>query len=126
MRVEDPLKYGEVLLSIALPGKNYTAAGLRRLYGNSEHNISFPKPIPVHVTYQTAFVDESGELVVRPDIYGFDQRVVAGIKNDGRIDYASAERRRQAAERQRQREIRSSNARSYQPSGLSFFERLFQ
>ncbi len=126
MRVEDPLKYGEVLLSIALPQKHYTAAGLRRLYGSSEHNINFPKPIPVHVTYQTAFVDNDGELVVRPDIYGYDQRVMAGIKNDGRIDYASAERRRQAADRQRQREIRNTSARSYQPSGLSFFERLFQ
>ncbi len=126
MRVEDPLKYGEVLLSIAIPEKNYTAAGLRRLYGSNEHNINFPKPIPVHVTYQTAFVNEGGDLVIRPDIYGYDQRVMAGIKNDGRIDYASAERRRQAADKQRQRQMRESAARSYQPSGLSFFERLFQ
>ena len=105
---------------------DYTAASLRRLYSNNEHNINFPKPIPIHIVYQTAFVDESGDLFIRPDIYGFDQRVVAGIKNGGRIDYASAERRRQADEAQRQRDMRNAAARSYQPRGLSFFERLFQ
>ena len=58
MRVENPFKYGEVLLSLVLPKENYTQERLRRMFGNSEQNIQFPTHIPVHITYQTAFVDD--------------------------------------------------------------------
>jgi murein L,D-transpeptidase YcbB/YkuD len=74
MRVQDPVKYAEVLLSIALPNGGYTQQRIRSLYGPSEHNIQFPKPIPVHITYQTAFVDDAGELQIRPDIYNIDAK----------------------------------------------------
>ena len=33
-------------------------------------NIQFQTPIPVHITYQTAFVDDDGRLQMRADIYG--------------------------------------------------------
>ena len=33
-----------------------------------------PDPIPVHLTYQTAFVDDAGKLQIRDDIYGRDAR----------------------------------------------------
>ena len=75
MRVQDPLKYAEVLLSIARPGEGYTQQKLRSMYGTAEINIQFPTPIPVHITYQTAFVDDAGELQIRPDIYNIDAKV---------------------------------------------------
>ena len=84
MRVQDPLKYGEVLLSLALPNESYTAERLRKMFGGSEININFPKTIPVHLTYQTAFVDDAGKLVVRDDVYGRDARVLAALKGDAR------------------------------------------
>jgi murein L,D-transpeptidase YcbB/YkuD len=84
MRVQDPLRYAEVLLSIVLPNEGYTQERLRRMYGNSEIDIKFPTQIPVHITYQTAFVDEGGKLVVREDIYGRDARVLAALKGDDR------------------------------------------
>jgi murein L,D-transpeptidase YcbB/YkuD len=84
MRVQDPLKYGEVLLSIALPKEKYTAEKLRSMYGPGEINIQFPTPIPVHITYQTAFVDDAGKLVIRDDIYGRDSRLLAVLKGDER------------------------------------------
>jgi len=84
MRVQDPLKYGEVLLSIARPKDNYTVDKLRSMYGPEEREIPFPTPIPVHVTYQTAFVDESGKLVLRDDIYGRDSRTLAALKGEDR------------------------------------------
>jgi L,D-transpeptidase YcbB len=84
MRVQDPLKYGEVLLSIARPKDNYTVDKLRSMYGPEEREITFPTPIPVHVTYQTAFVDESGKLVLRDDIYGRDSRTLAALKGEDR------------------------------------------
>jgi len=51
------------------------------MFGGSEININFPRPIPVHLTYQTAFVDQNGKLQFRKDIYGRDARMIAILKN---------------------------------------------
>jgi murein L,D-transpeptidase YcbB/YkuD len=80
MRVMDPLVYGEKLLSIVLPQEGYTQERLRKMFGGSEININFPTTIPVHLTYQTAFVDHSGKLVIREDVYGRDGRIIAALK----------------------------------------------
>ena len=84
MRVQDPTKFAEVVLSIVLPQENYTQEGVRRLYGNNEHNINFPTPLPVHVTYQTAFVDDAGKLQIRSDVYGHDSRMIGVLKGGNR------------------------------------------
>ena len=84
MRVNDPLMYGEKLLSIVLPKENYTAERLRKMFGGSEVNINFPFNIPVHLTYQSAYVDDAGKLVIREDIYGRDARVIAALKGSER------------------------------------------
>lgn len=82
MRVQHPLKYAEILLSIVQPNEKYTPERLRRMYGPTEKNIRFPTAIPVHLTYQTAFVDDSGTLQLRGDAYGHDKRMLAIIKSD--------------------------------------------
>ena len=82
MRVQDPAKYAEVLLSIALPNAGYTAAAHPLDVRPGEQNIKFPTPIPVHITYQTAFVDDAGELQVRPDIYGIDTKTRNLIRSE--------------------------------------------
>ncbi len=84
MRVENPLMYGEKLLSLAMPKENYTAARLEKMFGGSEININFPKHIWVHLTYQTAFVDDAGKLQLRDDVYGRDQRMIAILKGSER------------------------------------------
>jgi murein L,D-transpeptidase YcbB/YkuD len=84
MRVQDPLKYGEVLLSLVLPNEKYSQDRLRNMFGPSEININFPTTIPVHLTYQTAFVDDAGKLQIRDDVYGRDQRVLAVLKGSER------------------------------------------
>ncbi|HZC57355.1 MAG TPA: L,D-transpeptidase family protein [Xanthobacteraceae bacterium] len=84
MRVEDPAKYAEVVLGITRPGDGYTADRIRRMFGNSENEIRFNNPLPVHLTYQTAFVDDSGKLQFRDDIYGRDKDLLAILKGDQR------------------------------------------
>jgi murein L,D-transpeptidase YcbB/YkuD len=86
MRVENPLIYGEKLLSLVLPNESYTAARLEKMFGGSEININFPesKFIPVHLTYQTAFVDRDGKLQLREDVYGRDARMFAQLKGSER------------------------------------------
>ncbi|MCW5693881.1 MAG: L,D-transpeptidase family protein [Pseudolabrys sp.] len=84
MRVENPLVYGEKLLSLAMPDQHYTAAKLESMFGGSEINLNFPKNIWVHLTYQTAFVDADGKLQFREDVYGRDQRMIAILKGSDR------------------------------------------
>jgi L,D-transpeptidase YcbB len=84
MRVQDPFVYGEKLLSLADPEGHYTQAKLQSMLGDNEININFPKPIWVHLTYQTAFVDENGKLQFRDDVYGRDARMIAILKGSER------------------------------------------
>jgi hypothetical protein len=51
------------------------------MYGHSEIDIKFPTPIPVNITYQTAFVDDAGKLQLRKDIYGRDATMLALLRN---------------------------------------------
>jgi murein L,D-transpeptidase YcbB/YkuD len=84
MRVQDPVKYAEVLLSIVRPGEGYSQERIRRMFGNNESDIQFPTFIPVHLTYQTAFVDDNGKLQFRDDIYGRDNALIAILKGNER------------------------------------------
>ena len=84
MRVENPLLYGEKVLSIVAPNEKYTAEKLRSMYGPSEININFATQLPVHLTYQTAFVDDAGHLQIRDDIYSLDNRYLAIVRGDER------------------------------------------
>jgi len=84
MRVQNPLTYGEKLLSLVLPKERYTEARLESMFGGSEININFPTFIPVHLTYQTAFVDDAGKLQLREDVYGRDAKMFAILKSNER------------------------------------------
>jgi murein L,D-transpeptidase YcbB/YkuD len=84
MRVQDPMKYAEVLLSYASPKANYTADSIKRMLGGEEKQIDFHTQIPVHVTYQTAFVDPSGKLQIRDDVYGLDAKLMSILKGSER------------------------------------------
>jgi murein L,D-transpeptidase YcbB/YkuD len=81
MRVQHPEQYAEVLLSISQPGERYTAERIRSMYGNSERTINLKTPLPVHLTYQTAFVDDAGHLQTRPDLYGHDKKILSLLRN---------------------------------------------
>ena len=82
MRVQDPDKYAEVLLSITNPGEGYSVDRIRKMYGTGEIDIHMKTPIPVHITYQTAFVDDDGKLQLRDDIYGRDAKYFAIMKSE--------------------------------------------
>ncbi|HWL31354.1 MAG TPA: L,D-transpeptidase family protein [Xanthobacteraceae bacterium] len=129
MRVEDPLKYGEVLLGLALPNEHYTAERLRKMFGGSEININFPHTIPVHLTYQTAFVDDAGNLQLRDDVYGRDARLLAIMKgSDRKVADIAVERPRGSSAAPVK--MPPGTFGGSQPaggffSGPSFFERLF-
>jgi murein L,D-transpeptidase YcbB/YkuD len=125
MRVQNPDQYAATLLGITLPKENYTPEKIRSMYGRSEININFPTPIPVNITYQTAFVDDAGHLQFRKDIYGRDAKMIAMLKgSEGKdmetvISHAQPNYVRPTGNINIPGESYASN------SGLGFFERLF-
>ncbi|MBI1203391.1 MAG: L,D-transpeptidase family protein [Rhodopseudomonas sp.] len=126
MRVLNPFTYGEKLLSLALPEGHYTQAKLESMVGNSEININFPKPLWVHLTYQTAFVDENGKLQFRDDIYGTDAKMIGILKGSDRkvADLAIERPPNQSSKPVRMPVGMYGGDRNYS-SGPNFFEMLF-
>jgi hypothetical protein len=83
--VQDPVKYAEVLLSIVRPGEGYSQDRIRKMIASmGEQDIQFPHYLPVHLTYQTAFVDDEGRLEFRGDMYGRDQVLIALLHGEDR------------------------------------------
>jgi L,D-transpeptidase YcbB len=81
MRVQNPDVYAATLLNITVPNEHYTPEKIHGMYGSSEIDIKFPTPIPVNITYQTAFVDDAGKLQIRKDVYGRDATMLALLRN---------------------------------------------
>jgi murein L,D-transpeptidase YcbB/YkuD len=80
MRVQDPPKYAEMLLSIERPNDGYTLDRIHKMINEgSEQDIQFPTSsyLPVNLTYQTAFVDADGKLRFAEDVYGRDRQLLA-------------------------------------------------
>ena len=127
MRVQDPIKYGEVLLSLVMPGKGYTQQRLRGMFGNAEININFPQPLPVHLTYQTAFVDDDGKLQLRTDVYGHDRSVLAWLNGSQRkvADIAIVRPKSNSSQPVMMPDDLLARSRGPSYSGSSFFEQLF-
>jgi L,D-transpeptidase YcbB len=121
MRVQDPAKYAEVLFNIARPSENWTADRVKRMFGTGEQDIQLPVPIWVHLTYQSAFVDEAGKLQTRRDVYNIDSRTIAAIKSERAMIEPIQERKQEVAS-SGQRRVAAPPP----PSRvLSFFEAFF-
>ena len=84
MRVQNPDEYAEMLLGVSQPEEKYTAARIKAMYGTSERTINFKHPIPVYITYQTAFIDEADKAQARADIYGLDRETLNVLHSDRR------------------------------------------
>jgi murein L,D-transpeptidase YcbB/YkuD len=123
MRVQDPAKYAEVLFNIARPSENWTAERIKRMFGTGEQDVQLPVPIWVHLTYQTAFVDDAGKLQIRRDVYGIDSRTQTAVKSERGIVEPMQERKRD-------QEVASTGQRRVAPQAqtprvVSFFEAFF-
>jgi hypothetical protein len=84
MRVQNPDEYAQVLLGVSQPEDHFTAARIRSMYGSNERGITFKHPIPVYITYQTAFTDDAGKPQARADIYGLDRDLLKVMHGDRR------------------------------------------
>ena len=121
MRVQDPAKYAEVLFNIARPNENWTADRIKKMFGTGEQDIQLPEPIWVHLTYQSAFVDDAGKLQIRRDVYNLDSRTLAAIKSERGVVEPMQERKREEIVSAR----RAVGAAQPPRTVSSFFEALF-
>src|SRR4029078_12815357 len=64
--------------------EKYTAARIRAMYGSSERTINFKRPIPVYITYQTAFADDAGKPQAQAHIYRLDRDLLNILRGDRR------------------------------------------
>jgi L,D-transpeptidase YcbB len=71
IRIEKPIDLAEYLLQGTPKGsRKAIQATLKR---NKEHTVWLPEPVPVHIQYWTAWVEDDGSLQFRHDIYGYDR-----------------------------------------------------
>ncbi len=84
MRVEDPTMFGQVMLHLAMNGPTPDSRQLYAMFGHDEKIFHLARRPSVHLTYQTAFVDDEGKLQLRDDIYGMDARIHAILHGDER------------------------------------------
>ena len=131
MRVQNPDQYAATLLNITEPNAHYTPEKIRSMYGSSEIDLKFPTPIPVNITYQTAFVDDGGKLQFRRDVYGRDATMIALLKNargkdlENVVAHSQPSYSRPVGNLPAGVSFASDNTSSGFSSGPSFFERLF-
>jgi L,D-transpeptidase YcbB len=70
IRIEDPVGFAEYVLR---DQPRWTRdAIMEAMHAGDEKHVKLSAPIPVHIVYFTAWVDENGGLHFRDDVYGFD------------------------------------------------------
>ena len=72
VRVEHPLKLAEALLATESGDAKDWRVGLE---SGATTNVLLPKPLPVHLVYMTAWVDDQGITQFRRDIYQRDHNL---------------------------------------------------
>jgi murein L,D-transpeptidase YcbB/YkuD len=79
VRVADPTGLAVFLLN-GQDADSTKAKIQARLNGNTPSTIALRRPVPIYLTYQTAWVDQKGELRQASDLYGEDVRILALMK----------------------------------------------
>lgn len=87
IRLERPAELAQMLL--AADGHSSADIDAYQMAASTK-KVNFRTPLPVHLTYQTAWVDDSGVTHFREDIYNHDKRAISQLE-DNRATYASAE-----------------------------------
>jgi murein L,D-transpeptidase YcbB/YkuD len=78
VRVDNPFAFAVTVL-----GPGWSEQRVKKLIGGKERYVYLPKPLPVHLEYFTAYVDQSGELQLRADVYGYSRRVREALGFEG-------------------------------------------
>ena len=76
IRLERPLELADYVLR----GSDWTPERIRQtVAGEQRTEAKLPEPLPVHLTYFTAWVDDDGRVEFRDDLYGHDARLAQAL-----------------------------------------------
>jgi L,D-transpeptidase YcbB len=82
VRLPDPLGFAELLLK---NDPNWPRAKIdAAIEARTNRGVALATPLPVHLVYDTAWVDEAGTLQFRPDVYRRDQKETAVAERGGK------------------------------------------
>ncbi|HKJ78831.1 MAG TPA: L,D-transpeptidase family protein [Prolixibacteraceae bacterium] len=70
VRLEKPFQLAETILEGQVTPQEFR----RKLNSGKTESVVLNKPVPVHLIYRTAWIDDYGTMQFRKDIYGFDER----------------------------------------------------
>ncbi len=92
MRVQNPRRLAEIILA---HDKGWSTGQVGNAIASGQ-DVALDRPIPTHVTYFTALVDDDGRLRTFADIYGHDNRLAAAltgraIRFDSEVETSSAD-----------------------------------
>ncbi len=85
VRVDKPFAFAESVLNDAVPEgtrSRWTQDKLEDMVGDKEHYVNLAKPLPIHIEYFTASVEDGGRIKLREDIYGYAHAVAAALGQD--------------------------------------------
>ncbi len=75
VRVDDAVGYARGLAEAAGLQSEFDA----KLAKGATASVALKTAMPVRLMYQTAFVDRSGEIAFRPDVYGWDEQLAQAL-----------------------------------------------
>ena len=81
IRLEKPFLLAKLLLESEMTSYEID----RMLASNETQTVVLDKPVAVHLVYQTAWIDDFGELQFRNDIYGFDRMSFSLLEESNKI-----------------------------------------
>jgi murein L,D-transpeptidase YcbB/YkuD len=76
VRVDDPMAFAEVILQ---GDPEWTVDKLKAMFGGAERRVDLAHHLKVHIGYFNVWVDESGTLQMRDDLYGHAKKVKAAL-----------------------------------------------
>jgi murein L,D-transpeptidase YcbB/YkuD len=80
VRMENPARFAEILLA---EGNGWPESQVKELWDKADNrSVALEHKIPVHMTYFTAVVDETGKVATFADVYGLDRKLVAALFGD--------------------------------------------
>ena len=75
VRVDQPFRFAASVLN----QDKWSEKRLTGLLGDAERHVSLPRPLPIHIEYFTAGIDESGRLALRDDVYDYVHRIASAL-----------------------------------------------
>jgi len=80
IRVSEPEKLAAVVLS-GQDGGTWTVEKVKSSINTNERRIiKLAQPLPIHITYQTAWIDKTGIVCFNYDVYGRDKKLLRAFR----------------------------------------------